>query len=297
MRHIEVKNSLTDYLEGELDLDRRSLVDTHLEACEDCSQELLELRHAVFLLRRLPTPESPPTLVGDVVRRIEDGEARPGPLFYVRRGWNAFLVALHPPGFTAPALGLAAGLAIVIAMGDYGLPGFGFSSGADLVEQKAKVEGVASVPSAQQAEPARRLNQQRQTRAAFTRNRIAKSENLDLRGSSLSQPVVRGGGSSVGVTMVSAGMGQPTSLPNSGKSGLRDADEWIEVLITRPADFAKEHSGLTELEQELWITHLGRRAEETGRLSAVVEALQTSRGRRAAAMAVAFLKVAPGDQP
>ena len=297
MRHIEVKNSLTDYLEGELDLDRRSLVDTHLEACEDCSQELLELRHAVFLLRRLPTPETPPTLVADVVRRIEDGEARPGPLFYVRRGWNAFLVALHPPGVTAPALGLAAGLAIVIAMGDYGLPGFGFKSGADLVEQKAKIEGVASVRRAQQAESPRRLNQQRQTLAAFSRNRIAKSENLDLRRSSFSQPVVRGGGNSVGVTMASTGMGQPNSLPNAGESGLRNADEWIEVLITRPADFAKEHSALTELEQELWITHLGRRAEETGRLSAVVEALQTSRGRRAAAMAVAFLKVAPGDQP
>ena len=97
--------------------------------------------------------------------------------------------------------------------------------------------------------------------------------------------------------MVSAGMGQPDSLTSSGNSGLRDADEWIEVLILRPADFAKEHSTLTELEQELWVTHLGRRAEETGRLSAVVEALQESRGRRAAAMAVAFLEVAPGDQP
>ena len=178
MRHIEVKNSLTDYLEGELDLDRRSLIDTHLETCEDCSQELLELRHAVFLLRRLPTPESPPTLVADVVRRIEDGEARPGPLFYVRRGWNAFLVALHPPGFTAPALGLAAGLAIVIAMGDYGLPGFGFSSGADLAEQKAKTERVASVRSVQQAEPARRLNTGRFHPQSYCEERKSRFERL-----------------------------------------------------------------------------------------------------------------------
>ena len=64
-----MKNCLPDYLDGELDLDRRSLVDKHLEVCDACSQELSELRHAVFLLRRLPTPETPPMLVEKVVRQ------------------------------------------------------------------------------------------------------------------------------------------------------------------------------------------------------------------------------------
>ena len=177
MRHMDVKKSLTDYLEGELDLDRRALVDKHLRACEDCSQELAELRHAVFLLRRLPTPEPPPTLVADVVRRIEEGEAKPGVFFYLRRGWNSFIVSLEPPRLTAPALGLAAGLAIVLALGDFGLqlPGFGPGT-ADPVEAQARID--ATTPNA----TARREASTRGWKAR--RGAMVASANANARGSS-----------------------------------------------------------------------------------------------------------------
>ncbi|MFP8874667.1 MAG: zf-HC2 domain-containing protein [Myxococcota bacterium] len=297
MRHMDVKKSLTDYLEGELDLDRRTLVDRHLEACEDCSRELAELRHAVFLLRRLPTPEPPPTLVADVVRRIGEGEAQPGVLFYLRRGWDSFVVALEPPRVTAPVIGLAAGLAIVLAMGDYGLqlPGFG-SEGADSVQEDARIEAVTPNASARLAASGRGWKAQRGALvASASANTRGPRERLDLRGSVSSEPLLRGGGATPGVAMVAAGAHQPGALAGLREADLRDADGWIEVVVTRPVDFAREHARLTELEQELWVTHLGFRAEETGRLGDVVAALQLSREKRAAALAAAFSESQAGD--
>ncbi|MCH2187550.1 zf-HC2 domain-containing protein, partial [Myxococcota bacterium] len=183
MRHIDVQNSLTDYLEGELDLEFRAKVDEHLDACDACSDELQDLRHAVFLLRRLPTPEPPPTLVSDVMRRIEDGEAAPGFASYFRRAWAGLLVALEPPRLTAPALGLAAGLAIVLAMGD---TGFSFKEFGSETRQVTSVARTA--PPAARVSPRapainhNQWNARRQVMAARS------GERLDLRGSTAPAP-------------------------------------------------------------------------------------------------------------
>ena len=124
--------------------------------------------------------------------------------------------------------------------------------------------------------------------ASANANARGSSERLDLRGSVSSQPLLREVGGGPGVAMVAAGVTQPGAITGLREADLRDADDWIKVLVTRPVDFAREHARLTELEQELWVTHLGARAAETGRLGDVVAVLQLSREKRAAALAVAF---------
>ena len=54
MRHEEVRSWLGAYLEGDLGLGQRALVDAHLDSCGACAQELLDLRSMVSVLRSLP---------------------------------------------------------------------------------------------------------------------------------------------------------------------------------------------------------------------------------------------------
>ncbi len=60
MNHAEVRNKMPDYLEGDLDLMQRALLDAHLDGCSDCSQDFAQMRGTIGLLRDLPDPEPPP---------------------------------------------------------------------------------------------------------------------------------------------------------------------------------------------------------------------------------------------
>jgi hypothetical protein len=97
---------MADYLEGDLDLTRRALLDAHLDACGACSREFAQMRGAIDLLRSLPNPESPPFLVETVMRRIREGEGHRR--FADRlRDW---LGDLATPQVALPATALAVGL-------------------------------------------------------------------------------------------------------------------------------------------------------------------------------------------
>lgn len=84
MNHAEVRARLIDYMEGDLALSKRALVDGHLDQCATCAQELADLRRAVELLRSLPEPEPPAELVPTLMDRIAAGEGRPGLLQRLR---------------------------------------------------------------------------------------------------------------------------------------------------------------------------------------------------------------------
>ena len=66
------------------------------------------------------------------------------------------------------------------------------------------------------------------------------------------------------------------AVPARESRVLRSADDWIEVLIKRPSEFAAEHARLSEVERELWITYVARRAVETNRFDQLLDALQVS---------------------
>jgi anti-sigma factor RsiW len=90
MTHGEVRTQLGDYLEGDLPIGRRALVDAHLDGCAACTSHLRELRSTVDALRALGDPEPPPGLADAVLARIEAGQGRPGAVarLLARIPWN-----------------------------------------------------------------------------------------------------------------------------------------------------------------------------------------------------------------
>ncbi len=89
MNHADVERHLADYLEGDLPLGKRALVDAHLDECEMCSAELAELQDTISLLRSLPDPEVPANFTANVMRRIRTGDSRPTLLDHVQAALSA----------------------------------------------------------------------------------------------------------------------------------------------------------------------------------------------------------------
>lgn len=104
MNHRRARKLLNDYLEGELDLDQRARLDLHLSGCDDCACEARELKQTMFLLRALPTEESPPGLAEAVMARVRAGDGRPP-------RWVGLTRRLSDSG---GGLALAAGLATLL---------------------------------------------------------------------------------------------------------------------------------------------------------------------------------------
>jgi hypothetical protein len=111
MNHGEVKDRLGPYLEGELPLQQRALVDAHLDACDPCAEELRELRATIDLLQRLPDEAPPEGLADRVLARVRAGEADPTLL---GRALDAFDAMLRPGVLTPVLAGALGALAIVV---------------------------------------------------------------------------------------------------------------------------------------------------------------------------------------
>lgn len=114
MNHADVKSCLADYLEGDLSLDRRALVDAHLDACADCAGEVDQMRRMIRMLRLLPEPETPPMIAANVMRRIRAGESRPG---LVGRFMHA-VGGILDPGFVLPAAVIASAALVLVVWQD-----------------------------------------------------------------------------------------------------------------------------------------------------------------------------------
>ena len=114
MTHADLKKNLADYLEGDLGLEKRAVLDAHLDGCEVCSREVAELQQTIRLLRMLPEPEAPPMIAANVMRRIRAGENKPGYLTRIAQGFKA----IFEPSFVLPASAIAAAALVVVALQD-----------------------------------------------------------------------------------------------------------------------------------------------------------------------------------
>ena len=109
MNHTDIQKHLADYLEGDLELGDRALVDAHLDSCDSCSAEVEEMLQTIRLLRTLPEPEIPPLIAANVMRRIRAGETQAG--FWTRM-WRG-LGSMLEPTFVLPASAIAVAALVV----------------------------------------------------------------------------------------------------------------------------------------------------------------------------------------
>lgn len=113
MNHADIQNHMADYLEGDLPLSKRALLDAHLDECEACARELSEMRTVIALLRRLPDPEPPSDLADNVMRRIRAGEGQQTWLDRLRAAAD-FMIS---PPVLAPVSVAMLALGILLATG------------------------------------------------------------------------------------------------------------------------------------------------------------------------------------
>jgi hypothetical protein len=107
MRCDEIRNRLSEYLDGELPPGERRGVEQHLSGCEGCRKELSELEAALGHLASLSEVEPPPFYAQSVMRRVRE-EARPGPGLLER--------LFFPLRVKLPAEALALALVAVVAI-------------------------------------------------------------------------------------------------------------------------------------------------------------------------------------
>ena len=84
MNCLEVQDSLSAWLDGELAPEVGALVDRHLESCDACLRELAQLEALEQALAALPAPAPPPGLPAKVAARLK----RPP-----RRWWQSVALA------------------------------------------------------------------------------------------------------------------------------------------------------------------------------------------------------------
>ena len=323
MNHAEARSHMPDYLEGDLDLSQRALLDAHLDACESCSHEFGEMSSTIALLRGLPDPDPPPFLVETVMRRIRESEASPG--FGDRlREWIATLAR---PQLVLPATALAAGLLLATGIiAPASLPGLG----GDVSPSKPALQVVAlhNDPGAQtndrwpvarepylgNAPPvvaraprisiglpnslagvatARVTTQRVGSEARRVPRAVTRWSPRSSRSLNLVEPQVRSVPVSNRVSLDRAGSAfSPSilSVSEDTREARRNAelDQRLERMVRRPISFAAEFSGLSVAEQEIWLSFLALRAQESGRGDEALESLRVSRDRQADRLASAF---------
>ena len=111
MNHDAVRRRLSAYMEERLRPGVHRRVETHLEACPACRDELRALERTVHLLRGLEAEEPSGDLTTRVVERLEAGEGQPP--------WSARFPRLSEwarGAWAAPLVTAVAGLAVVLAV-------------------------------------------------------------------------------------------------------------------------------------------------------------------------------------
>jgi hypothetical protein len=322
VNHAEVKSHLADYLEGELSLEKRALVDAHLDACGDCSSEVDEIQKTIQLLRMLPDPETPPMIAANVMRRIRAGENRPS--FFERIGRTVGSVL--ESSFVLPASALAVASLVVAVVQN---PEF-FSSLSPSGEGEAFVTaqadstagvpvpfvgtignersraatsaargdetflplqiqiGGTSVPRQQYSALGRgpRVPQVWVTNGVGSRPRSASGQGS---GTFVSAEGMRGVEDVTRSASQTRRFGQGgSSDPSQGSGGGDPRDEWISHGLDHPIEFARYIGSQNLAEQELWVLRLSDRAESRGLMAELIRRLRESGDSTAAWLADDF---------
>jgi hypothetical protein len=266
VKHSQARACLADYLEGDLDLDRRAIVDAHLAGCEECSRELGELRSTVALLRGLPDPVPPADLVDNIMSRVRSGEARPSLISRIGAWAEDFLW----PGLAVPAAAAAAALFVAAVSGQIQLPGLVGSEPASSPSLRIPLRAVRTPAAAFSAVPTERPPAPGTTAQAQLVSISPQRAPLPTR------------------------LGRQTYAQSVRSSGAREedfprtADDWLVVLTRSPVGFAKAQAAMTTAKQELWVRQLARRAVERGIERDVIRSLRRTRAPEALALAEAF---------
>ncbi|HME71762.1 MAG TPA: zf-HC2 domain-containing protein [Myxococcota bacterium] len=247
MKHGEVRVRLGPYLEGDLPLQQRALVDAHLDACPSCAEELRELRGTIGLLRSLPEVEPPAGLANSVIARIQAGEAQPTLRVRLLDGLD-MLLRSRPLALSAAAVGVIA-LALLA-------PGW-------LAEQVKAPQTTALTTPASDA-IARRLAPldvwMQQT--PFVRRPMGSS----VPNEEAATPVAPG----------------PEPLPVGSELGAMEAQ--LEQIRRDPSGFLDELSGMPLAERDEQLSALLDEVIRAGRTAEIVQILRTTGDRRAEAI-------------
>lgn len=318
MNHAEVKKSLADYLEGDLSLERRALVDAHLDACEECAVEVAELERTILILRSLPEPETPPMIAANVMRRIRTGETEPGFLERLRRRVTSIL----EPSFMLPATAIAAAAFVFVVVQDpsrFGLealtaeprpaPSAGLRASAPLPLTAMSASRFAEDPRppaararAEEPMPRFRSRVPVETVGGIFAGAAPPSFLLDAPQGSFTGGSIDLRNRAVPVAApIAPGMipvrrdANPEQALDAVHAGGEDPrDAWIALGLERPRDFARFLSGKTLAEQELWVERLADRAESRGLLDELVAALEATADDAGAVLSADF--AAEADQ-
>jgi len=324
VNHAEAHSQMADYLEGDLDLTKRALLDAHLDGCASCSREFGEMRGTIALLRGLPDPEPAPFLVESVMRRIREE----GSLGFAGR-LREWLGTLASPQVALPATALVLGLSMATGIIDPGaLTGRGEevardplvrvvtttrepASNRSLATGRVPYLTVGEAPPAIARLPRISINLPAlgsgsgarvtaRVSANGTPRVVTRWPSRPSRGSApvlgdpqaRSLPVVtqvsRDRGGSKQVTLRgSAFAAEDLAVSDDSRQARREAelDQRIEQVIRHPIAFATEFSNLSVAEQEIWLAALADRARQLDRSEEVLRALRLTADRHAEGLA------------
>lgn len=314
MNHAEVRSKMADYLEGDLDLMQRALLDAHLDGCASCSGDFAEMRGTIAALRSLPDPEPPPFLVETVMRRIREGEGRRTLADRLRD----FAAAVVTPPIAVPATALGLGLLMATGIVDpttlsiSGLqqrtvPGESLMqvrSAAPPVELAAR--GASPRPAAGRA-PRIRISlpppgvgglagqnpslSELASNAGTTPRSVTRWAPRSLRTNVASNPLTLPVSSRVQAP--EAGL-QATSAFETRAPGLRGGfggaglDQLLEAMIEDPVFFSGEFASRSIPEQEHWLRSLAAYAHELGRDQEALASLRAATDLVARQVSTAF---------
>ena len=274
MNHQEVRQRLGEYLDGDMALGQRALLDAHLDACEPCAEELRALRATVRLLRGLPTPGTPTHLAERVVARIQDGEGRTRWWDGLTTLWNAVDPARYLPPLAAAALTSAV---VIVGVRDLGwqIPGTRVPGPAVLAEAPPAPEASRSEPG-----PARSSVEVRPQIYAFSpaprgpasRERTAAGADVTRHGPGLQGPF---------------GASAASEEPAASRLDSPEAD--LELALVDPQGFVARFRGLERPEaQDAWIAAVASHAARRRSVADVARRLRETAGPEGHALATRF---------
>ena len=313
MKHSDVHNLMADYLEGDLELDKRALFDAHLDDCSDCAEDVAGMRGTISLLHSLPDPLVPEEMSRQIMRRVRSGEMYPA----WREALRAVFAPLLEPRILAPVSAGVLVLGLVLGSGDFlqvrevgPAPGLVSAVGqsrttgalASTAENSSRFVLIQQDASASPAAGFRPTPKQEMMALSTL---MANSSPLgqirfDFRPSPLLavRPEYDRMHNPSQYELVSAHPDTSLSqaiapMPSNSSSALErarqpSAEEWLVRIQNDPAGFAGRLAFTSLAEQELWVQHLAKVARQNNELNEVVASLRSSPSRGARLLADDF---------